>query len=155
MSSIRLDTKDRKILNALQNNGRISNADLAESIHLSPSSCLRRVKYLEKNQVISGYRAILNPDAIGRSNCVFVHITLTSQSEDVLEEFEIAVASCQDVRECHLMTGRADYILRIHVADIADYANIHKTQLSRLPNIATIQSSFILRTICKWDTYIL
>ena len=131
MRMYKFDAIDKSILNAMQSNGRVSNADLAEQINLSPSACLRRVRRLEDAGVIEGYA------------------TLSSQSEYSLNSFENAVAECPEVMECYLMAGDSDYLLRVVAADAADYERIHKTHLSRLPNVSRIRSQFTLRAVCK------
>lgn len=142
-----LDATDRRILATLQREGRISNADLAERIHLSPSACFRRVKRLEAEGVIRDYAALLNPRAVGRGATVFVEVTLTSQSEEILDAFEKAVARVPDVLECHLMAGTADYLIKVAARDSDDYARIHRQHLTRLPGVAQMHSSFALRTV--------
>jgi len=131
----------------------MTNADLAEAIHLSPSSCLRRVRRLEDDGVIAGYTMLVDGTAVGKPSSVFVEIALNSQSEETLNAFEVAVAECADVMKCYLMAGDSDYFLRIEVADMADYERIHKSHLSRLPGVARIRSSFTLRTVCKRTVY--
>lgn len=153
MSLIEIDVIDKKILRHLQNDGRMTNADLAEAIHLSPSSCLRRVRRLEGEGVIAGYAMLIDPASIGKTSSIFVEISLNSQSEEVLNKFEAAVTNCPDVMECYLMAGESDYLLRVVVRDTADYERIHKTQLSRLPDVARIRSSFTLRTVSKRTVY--
>lgn len=142
-----LDALDRKILAALQAEGRISNADLADKVALSPSACHRRVRRLEEDGVIEGYAALLNPRAVGRRATVFVEITLGSQSDEVLEAFEESVAQIPYVTECHLMAGSADYILKVVAADTDDFARIHRQYLARLPGVAQMHSSFALRKV--------
>jgi len=144
-----LDSIDIAILKNLQPEGRLTNADLAERIHLSPSSCLRRVRLLEDAGIIDGYAALVNQCAIGKPSNIFIEISLGSQSEESLNAFEQAVADCPEVMECYLMAGDADYLLRVVASDSADYERIHKTHLSRLPNVSRIRSSFALRTVCK------
>ena len=143
-----LDLTDRKILNILQTNARTSNADLAERINLSPSACLRRVRQLESSGIIDGYAMLLNQIAIGRPTNVFVEVTLHDQSEDSLATFEAAVAEYPDVMECYLMSGDADYLLRVVAADTTDFERVHKL-LGRLPKLAHTRSSFVLRTVSK------
>lgn len=142
-----LDKIDKKIISALQQDGRLSNVALADQVGLSPSACLRRVQILEQSGVIDGYTALINPDAVGRTTSVIVAITLDRQSGEFLDAFEAAVAACPDVLECYLMAGEADYILRVIVRDAADYERVHKDHLSRLPGVARIQSSFSLRQV--------
>jgi Lrp/AsnC family leucine-responsive transcriptional regulator len=146
---IELDRTDRRILDALQADGRMTNADLAARINLSPSACLRRVRRLEVEGVIGRYVMLLDQAMIGRPGDVFVEITLRSQHEDALDAFERAAMACPEVMECYLMAGDADYILRLAVADAADYERIHRTELSRLPGVDRIRSRFALRTVCK------
>jgi Lrp/AsnC family leucine-responsive transcriptional regulator len=155
MRPITLDAVDRKILSALQRDGRITNAELAERISLSPSACLRRVKRLEDEGVICGYMALLDQTAIGKPSSIFVEISLSSQSEACLEAFEAAVRTCPEVIECHLMSGDADYLLRFVAADTADFERIHKVYLSRMPGVARIRSSFTLRTVSRRNGYAL
>lgn len=146
---MQLDATDRRILQVLQREGRVSNADLAERIALSPSACHRRVQRLEDDGVIAGYVALLDPRKIGKTTTVFVEITLQGQSDEVLDAFERAVARIPDVLECHLMAGAADFLLKLVVADTEDYARIHRQYLARLPGVAQMQSSFSLRTVVK------
>lgn len=146
---IELDKTDRKILTYLQTDGRMTNADLAEKINLSPSACLRRVQRLENSKVIDGYVMLINQDAIGKPTNIFVEISLKSQSIDSLNAFEEAVKNCPDIMECFLMSGASDYLMKIAAADTQDYERIHKQYLSHFPNVARIQSNFALRTVCK------
>ena len=143
-----LDDKDRKILNLLQENARVSNADLADQINLSPSACLRRVRLLETNGVIDGYSTIINQASLGRPTNVFVVVTLQDQSEESLSTFETAVKKCSDVMECYLMSGDADYLLRVVAADTSDFERVHKL-LGQLPKLASTRSSFVLRSVSK------
>ena len=145
---VELDRIDRQILAQLQADGRMSNADLAERIHLSPSACLRRVKHLEDAGLIEGYCMLLNQQAIGKPTNVFVEISLKSQSEAMFAAFERAVAACPAIMECYLMAGDADYLVRVIAADVADYERVHRDHLSRLPGVARLRSSFALRTVC-------
>ena len=146
---IDLDTTDRKILNRLQADGRMTNAELAERINLSPSACLRRVNRLEAEGVIAGYAMLVNQAAIGLGTNVIVEVTLDSQAEEYLNNFEQAVREVPAVMECYLMAGDADYVVRVAVADVADFERIHKEYLSRLPHVARIRSIFVMRTVYK------
>lgn len=146
---IPIDRIDRGILEQLQDDGRMTNAALAERVHLSPSACLRRVRRLEDEGVIEGYVMLVDQGAVGRPTNIFVEITLRSQSEEALDAFEQAVAACPDVMESYLMAGAADYLLRVAAAGTADYERIHRTHLARLPGVARIRTSFALRTVCK------
>ena len=144
-----IDEVDRRILNALQKQGRLSNLELAEKIHLSPSACHRRVGILEREGFIKDYVALLDPQKIDRKTTVFVEIKLGSQTDEALDAFEKAVRLIPDVLECHLMAGNADYLLKIVAADTEDFARIHRQHLSRLPHVNQMQSSFALRTVFK------
>lgn len=144
-----IDDIDRRLLTVLQKRGRISNAELSERVNLSPSACHRRVQRLEEAGIIRDYVALLDPRRIGRLTTVFVEITLSGQTDDILEAFEKAVARVPDVLECHLMAGSADYILKVVAEDSEDFARIHRQHLTRLPGVARMQSSFALRTVFK------
>jgi Lrp/AsnC family leucine-responsive transcriptional regulator len=144
-----IDSVDRKILNLLQGDGRISNAELAERIHLSPSACHRRVKQLEESGLVDGYVMIVDQESAGRPTNVFVEVTLKGQSDESLDAFERAVLDCPEIMECYLMAGQADYLLRLAVADIADYERVHRQYLSRFPGVDRLRSIFTMRTVCK------
>lgn len=144
-----LDGTDRRMLRLLRADGRISNADLASAIGLSPSACLRRRLLLEAAGVIRGYTAIVEEQATQARTVVIVQITLERQTEDGFNRFEAAVRQCPEVCECYLMTGASDYQLRVEARDAADYERIHKEQLSRMPGVARIQSAFAIRTVVR------
>jgi len=144
-----LDSIDRRILAILQKTGRISNAELADKAHLSASACHRRVQRLERDGYISGYVALLNRRKVGRPTTVFVEITLSGQTDEVLDAFEKAVARVPDVLECHLMAGSADYLLKVVAGDTEDFARIHRRYLATLPGVAQMQSSFALRRVVE------
>ncbi|PZN27271.1 MAG: AsnC family transcriptional regulator [Proteobacteria bacterium] len=144
-----LDRYDRAILHALQLEGRISNHALAERVNLSESACLRRVRALEQAGLIEGYAAILNQQKAGCPLNVFVSITLDRQDEVDLRKFEEAVRGIPEVMECYLMSGDFDYLLRVAVADTADFERVHSKHLTRLPAVARVHSSFALRTVQK------
>jgi Lrp/AsnC family leucine-responsive transcriptional regulator len=144
-----VDRIDFQILALLQHDGRMSNADLAKRINLSPSACHRRVGQLEAAGVIDGYVAVVNRSALGKPTTVFAEVKLSGQNEEALDAFEKAARSCPDILECYLMAGDADYLLHIAVSDVADYERFHRQYLSRFPGVAHIQSSFSLRTVCK------
>ncbi|WP_372893452.1 Lrp/AsnC family transcriptional regulator [Rhodosalinus sp.] len=146
---MQIDDTDRRILRVLQREGRISNAELAERVHLSASACHRRVQRLEAAGTIRGYVALLDPRRLGVPATVFVEITLTTQADEVLEAFEQAVRRVPDVLECHLMAGTADYILKLVAEDTEDFARIHRQYLTRLPGVAQMKSSFALRTVSE------
>lgn len=142
-----LDKMDVSILRALQQNGRMSNADLAAKVGLSPSACSRRLDHLEKSGIISGYHARLSNAALDYKMMVIVHISLSGQFAKTLAEFEAAVKKCPNVLVCYLMSGEYDYILRVAAKDLADYERIHRDWLSALPHVVKINSSFALREI--------
>lgn len=146
-----LDDIDRRILAALQENARISNARLAEAAGLSPSPCLRRVRALERAGVIMRYTALVEPGAAGLPVSVFVQVTLERQVERALETFEQAMRARPEVMECYLMTGDADYLLRVVVADVTAYERFLMDHLTRVPGVASIKSSFALNQV-KYST---
>ena len=142
-----IDDLDRRILRALQRQGRLSNAELSEAVALSPSACHRRVARLEADGLIAGYTALLDRRALARGVTVFVEITLAAQSDDTLDQFEAAALRIPEVLECHLMAGAADYLLKVAVADSEDFARLHRRHLARLPGVAKMQSSFALKRV--------
>lgn len=142
-----IDRIDREILRLLQQDGRLANAQLAEAVSLSPSACLRRLQRLESSGVIEAYAARLNGAAIGRPNTVFIEVTLNSQGSSALDAFERAVAACPAVLECHLMSGDFDYLLRVAVADMADYERLHRQQLAAFPHVARVRTAFAMRAV--------
>ncbi len=121
--------------------------ELSERVALSPSACHRRVRRLERDGVIAGYVALLDARALDRRAVVFVEITLTAQADEVLDAFERAVRDIPDVLECHLMAGTADFLLKVVARDGDDFARIHRQHLARLPGVARMRSSFVLRTL--------
>jgi len=143
----KLDSIDIAILRTLQQNGRISNADLAEKVGLSPSACSRRLDILEKSGVISGYYAQVSHKALDYKMMVIVHISLSGQFAKTLSEFEAAVKRVPNILVCYLMSGEYDYILRVACKDLEDYERIHRDWLSALPHVVKINSSFALREI--------
>ena len=143
----RLDAIDRKILALLQQDGRMSLADLAGKVGLSTSPCLRRVRIMEKAGIISRYVAVLSQQAVGLPVSVFISIKLESQREDALNKFAKAIARWPEVLECYLMTGPRDYLLRVGGADLAAYEQFLKQKLTRLDGIASIESSFALEQV--------
>ena len=143
-----LDATDRLLLTLLQADARMTNAALAEAVHLSPSACLRRVRRLEELGVVTGYVAVLDRSLIGRGTSVFVEITLKSQQEELLDEFEAAVSAVPEVLSCHLMAGNSDYLIHVAADDVSDYERVHRTHIALLPHVAQLRSSFALRTVC-------
>jgi Lrp/AsnC family transcriptional regulator, leucine-responsive regulatory protein len=148
-ASMELDRYDRAILRLLQQDARITNARLASEVSLSESACLRRVRALEVSGLIEGYTTLINQQKAGYPVNVFVSITLDRQSQSGLTAFETAVRKIPEVMECYLMTGEHDYLLRIVVADLADFERIHSQHLTRLPSVVSVQSSFAMRTVTR------
>ena len=146
---MQLDKYDNAILGALQQDGRISNVELAERVNLSESACLRRVRVLEKSGLIKGYTAVLDQQKLGLPGNVFVHIMLEHSDLADLSAFEEAVQNMPEVMECYLMTGEYDYLLRVVVSNVDDFERIHRKHLTRLPGVARLNSSFTLRTVRK------
>ncbi len=142
-----IDALDRRILAELQDNARISNADLARAVGLSPSPCLRRVRELENDGVVRRYVALLEPAAVGLPVSIFVQVTLERQIEGALERFEQAIQARPEVMECYLMTGDADYLLRVVVPDLPAYERFLMDHLTRVPGVASIKSSVSLKQI--------
>ena len=147
----RIDAVDVKILRELQADARLTNAELAARVHLSASPCLVRVRNLERDGLISRYVTLLDPRRIGLGVSVFVQITLERQVEEALERFERAISAYDEVMECYLMTGDADYLIRIVVPDIEALERFIVNQLSKLPGVANIRSSFALKQV-KYKT---
>ncbi len=142
MSSI--DDVDRKILRVLGGEGRISNLELAERIGLSPSACLRRVQELERAGVIKGFRAVLDPAAMGVGFTAYVTVGLNAHTKAAQEAFERAIARAEEVRECHNITGAWEYLLRIEAADLAAYKRFHTDVLGTLPQVQSITSYVVM-----------
>lgn len=143
------DKFDRAILKALQQDGRVTNVQLASRVNLSESACLRRVRALEEAGVIDRYVALLSQQKVGLPGSVLVQIGLHREEERDLAAFEQAVRDIPEVMECYLMTGEFDYLLRVVVADMADFERLHKDQLTRLPGVARVNSSVTIRTVLK------
>ena len=143
-----IDETDQAILSALQQNGRLTNVQLAQKIGLSESACLRRVRLLEESGVVDKYAMIVNQTAIGLSGNVFVRVTLDGQVHEKLSLFEEAVKLIPEVMECYLMSGEVDYVLRVICRDTNDFTRTH-SKLASLPGVLRINSSFTLRTVIK------
>jgi Lrp/AsnC family leucine-responsive transcriptional regulator len=144
---MKLDTIDLRILAELQGNGALSNVELARRVHLSPSPCLARVKALESNGVIDRYVALANAKALGLGLNVFISISLKTQSKESLASFEQSIALHDEVMECYLMTGDSDYLIRVAVADMAALEKFIVEQLTPIPGIEKIRSSFALKQV--------
>jgi Lrp/AsnC family transcriptional regulator, leucine-responsive regulatory protein len=142
-----LDEVDWRLLRHVQEDARMSNVDLAERVGLSASPCLRRMRQLEESGIIKGHMTLLDQNAVGLPVSVFISVTLKEQSERALDEFESRIRALPEVMECYLMTGTADYLLRVVMADLAAYERFLKEHLTRIPAIASIQSSFALKQV--------
>ncbi|HTW73949.1 MAG TPA: Lrp/AsnC family transcriptional regulator [Steroidobacteraceae bacterium] len=146
---MQLDRLDRRILHELQQDARLSNAMLAGRVGLSESACLRRVKLLEQARVIERYSAVLNAPRLGITVSFIIRITLRGQTDQDLGAFEQAVARVPEVTECDLTTGESDYVLRVVARDAQDFERLHSKVLTKLPGVARVDSSFVLRSIVK------
>lgn len=142
-----LDKTDIAIIRALQSDGRQSNLALAEQVNLSPSPCLRRVKLLEEAGVIEGYGAVVNQRAYGLPLTLYVRITLERHNREVVGKFEEAIRALDEVMECHLLTGSADYLLRVIAKDLADYERFMREEIHELPGVSAIDTAFALKTV--------
>jgi DNA-binding Lrp family transcriptional regulator len=142
-----MDATDRAILRQLQADGRISNAELAERVRLSPSPCLRRVRALERAGVIRGYHADVDPVALGRGFEVTVHVELTLKDRATVEAFEAGIAGFDEVLECRRMFGLPDYVVRVAVADQEAYEVFYMNRLAELPGLARVNSQFTMKTV--------
>ncbi|WP_438957646.1 Lrp/AsnC family transcriptional regulator [Porticoccus sp.] len=144
---MKLDSYDRAILRKLQQEGRISNQDLAEEVNLSPSPCLRRVRRLEEEGVIDGYTARLNARRLGLNLMAFIQISMDKHIPERFEGFESAVANFPEVLECHLITGQAaDYLLKVVVEDMDGYQQFLLNKITRIEGVSGVQSSFVLKS---------
>lgn len=146
---VQLDAMDRQILAELQANGRISNQDLAQRVHLSPSACLRRVKALEDAGVVDRYVALLNPRALGRQGTSFTIINLESTQPQRLQAFERAAQATPEILDCFYVAGTNDYLVRFMYRDAADLERFHAEVLPRLPGVVRSNSMLVLRTVKK------
>lgn len=144
---IDLDATDIRILRELQKDASLSNVELAARVNLSPSPCLARVKNLEKQGVVSRRVALLDAGKLGLKVVVFIQITLDKQRRDNLDEFERAITSLPPVMECYLMSGDSDYLLRVIVPDVEALQRLIVEQITRIPGVASVRSSFALKQI--------
>jgi Lrp/AsnC family transcriptional regulator, leucine-responsive regulatory protein len=142
-----MDQVDRDILAVLEKHGRISNADLAAQVGLSPSPCLRRVRRLEETGVIRGYRALVDPAAIGRGLRVFVGVRLLRHAHADVAAFERAVVQLPEIVHSHHITGNYDYFLQVEVADLPAYEDFHANRLANLPGVAAVNSYVTMKTL--------
>lgn len=147
----KLDALDVRILETLQSNGKLTNVELAKIVGLSPSPCLARVRSLEERGLISHYVALLDPEALGGLMSVFIQVHLERQAVRELGVFEDAMARFPEVMECYLMTGEADYMLRVIVPNLGALQEFIVERLSRIEGVANIRSSFALKQV-KYKT---
>ena len=144
---MKLDPLDIRILNELQNDRSLSNVELAKRVHLSPSPCLMRVKALKDKGVIRNYVALADPKILGLGLNVFISISLKEQSKEALAQFEQRISEHDEVMECYLMTGDSDYLIRVAVADMGALEKFILEQLTPIPGIEKIRSSFALKQV--------
>ncbi|MET8982778.1 Lrp/AsnC family transcriptional regulator [Streptomyces sp. NPDC004539] len=142
-----MDEVDRSILAVLERHGRISNNELAARVGLSPSPCLRRVRHLEETGVIRGYRALIDPAAIGRGLRVFAGVRLMRHNRADVVAFENGVTQLSEVVACHHITGNFDYLLQVETADLPAYENFHANRLAALPGVANVTSYVTMKTL--------
>jgi Lrp/AsnC family leucine-responsive transcriptional regulator len=142
-----LDRLDRKILNVLQQDGRISYTDLGNRVGLSTSPCLERVRRLERDGYIRGYRAILDPQRLGAELLIYVELSLDYTSPDIFEQFKRAVVALPQVQECHLVSGDFDYLVKIRIADMAAYRELLGEILHGLPGVRDTKSYVVMEEV--------
>lgn len=147
MTARSLDDIDRRILAELQRDGRLSNVELAARVGLSASPCLARVRRLEREGILKGYVALVSPEALGLAITVFIQVALERQSERTLEIFETRVRAFPEVMECYLMTGDSDYLLRLVAPDVQALQRFIIQDLTTIPGVANIRSSFALKQV--------
>ena len=146
MRRVKLDRIDRRILRDLQNDGRMTNVELARRAGISAPPCLRRVRALEESMLIRGYHADVNPEALGFGVTVFAQVGLASQAEGDLKQFEELVGSWPLVRECHMLAGETDFLLKVVAEDWDAYQRFLTTQLTAAPNVSHVKSALAIRT---------
>jgi DNA-binding Lrp family transcriptional regulator len=144
-----LDELDASILRYLERYGRATNFDVGEAVGLSASAASRRIQALEAAGAIRGYRALVDDRLLGKRMTVYIRVTLERQSAPVLGAFESAVRHCREIVSCHLMAGQYDYMLVARVAGIDDYGRLHQNELSRLPGVTRLETSFALRDVLE------
>ncbi|MEZ5912274.1 MAG: Lrp/AsnC family transcriptional regulator [Paracoccaceae bacterium] len=142
----KIDETNRRILRELTRDGRISNLELAERAGLSPSACLRRVQELERQGVIRGYRAVLDPARLGKGFVAYVTVGLSDHSKASQAAFERAATRAEEVRECHNITGTVEYLLRVEVADLAAYKHFHTEILGQFPQVNAITTFVVMES---------
>lgn len=146
MAQVSFDTIDRKILAELQTDGRMTNVDLAAKVGLTAPPCLRRVRSLEEDGIIEGYHATLNAARLGYTITVFAMVSLKSQAESDLQAFEAHVAKLEPVRECHMLNGEIDFILKVVARDLQEFQSFLTSSLTTAPNVSHVKTSLTIRT---------
>lgn len=146
-SNVKLDAYDRRILNALQRDGRLTNVQLADEIGLSASPCLRRVRQLEEAGVISGYQATLDADAVGLGLTVFIGVKVDRHHEDEAQKFQQMVSVLPEVISAHIVSGESDFLLHVVVPDLRSYDRFLTDTLLKMPSVRDIRSNFAIRTL--------
>jgi DNA-binding Lrp family transcriptional regulator len=144
-----LDELDAAILRYLERDGRATNFDVGEAVGLSASAASRRIQALEASGAIRGYRALVDDRLLGKRRTVYIRVTLERQSADVLNAFETAIRKIKGIVSCHLMAGQYDYMLVARVAGIDDYGRLHQNELSRLPGVTRLETSFAMRDVLE------
>lgn len=144
---MKLDQIDHAILRYLQEDARITNADLAEKVGLSPTPCLRRLRRLETDGIIKGYHAELNREMLGVNVTVIILVKLEREDDTTLREFEAAIKKRPEVMECYLVTGKFDYFIRVVIPSLSAYETFLSETILRMPKVATVESSFTLREV--------
>ena len=144
-----LDELDGSILRFLERNGRATNSEVGEAVGLSASAASRRIQALEASGAIRGYRALIDNRLLGKYMTVYIRVTLERQSASVLSAFEAALRHCHDIVSCHLMAGQYDYMLVARVAGMDDYGRLHQIELSRLPGVTRLETSFAMRDVLE------
>jgi Lrp/AsnC family transcriptional regulator, leucine-responsive regulatory protein len=147
VSGDELDELDLSILRYLEQHGRATNYEVGEAVGLSGSAASRRIQALESSGTIRGYKAVVDDRLLGKRMTVYIRVTLERQSAPVLSAFEGAVRHCREIVSCHLMAGQYDYMLVARVAGIDDYGRLHQNELSRLPGVTRLETSFALRDV--------
>ncbi len=146
MTQLTLDTIDRRILAELQDDGRMTNVELAQRVGLTAPPCLRRVKALEQDGLIEGYHAALSPAKLGYTITVFAMVSLKSQAESDLQAFQNHIADLDPVRECHMLNGEIDFILKVVARDLQEFQSFLTSSLTTAPNVASVKTSLTIRT---------
>ncbi|WP_170762330.1 Lrp/AsnC family transcriptional regulator [Ruegeria lacuscaerulensis] len=146
-----MDHIDRKIVRALQKDGRMTVIDLAELVGLSPTPCARRLDRLQRKGVITGYAAQVDPELLGFGVTIFVSVELEKQDRNAIDAFEKAIRRCDEVMECYLMTGSRDILLRVVAQDLRAFDAFLENRLMKIPGIRNLRSNFALRTMVKRD----